>query len=220
MSGTRAIAFDLDGTLIDTAPDIASALDQALRSQGLAAVASEAVRAWIGDGPDRLIERALTHLQVPHAPALASALRAAFDAATLEVPMRHGRVFDGVAELLERCRAIGPLVVVTNKPTPLSRRVLEAAGLLCWLDGVHGADAVEQRKPAPALLLAAAAKLGIAPAAWLMVGDSTNDLRCAHAAGCPAAWAGWGYGAWPGDAPPGTWRVATPDALWARLQAA
>jgi phosphoglycolate phosphatase len=214
----RALAFDLDGTLIDTAPDIGAALDAALRSQGLPGVPPPAVRPWIGDGPDRLIERALDHLRVDATPALRRALREGFDEATLEAPMRHGRVFDGVAELLDRLRATHrTIVAVTNKPTPLSRRVLDAAGLLRHLDAVHGADVPEQRKPAPALLLAAAQRLNVAPASLLMVGDSVNDLRCARAAGCPAAWVAWGYGAWPEDAAPDTWRVSAPQELLARL---
>jgi phosphoglycolate phosphatase len=213
----QAIAFDLDGTLIDSAPDIAAALNHALESQGLARVASALSRTWIGDGPDRLIERALMHLQAEPTPMLRGALRTAFDSATLAAPLEHGRVFTGIVALLTRWFHARPMVVVTNKPTALSQRVLDAAGLLTFFDAVHGADAPAQRKPAPALLLAAASKLNIEPASLLMVGDSENDLNCAQAAGCPAAWVSWGYGPLPDDAPATTWRVQTPDELHERL---
>jgi len=129
-----------------------------------------------------------------------TALRRGFDAATLAEPLVHGRLFDGLAEVLARWHGRRPLVVVTNKPTVLSRRVLDAAGVLHFFVRVHGADTPAQRKPAPALLHEAASALGIATGALLMVGDSVNDARSAAAAGCPLAWAGWGYG---GRTPPG-----------------
>ena len=83
----KAVAFDLDGTLIDSAPDIAVALNRALESQGLAQVASALSRSWIGDGPDRLIERALIHLRAEPTAALRDALRNEFDDATIAAPL-------------------------------------------------------------------------------------------------------------------------------------
>jgi phosphoglycolate phosphatase len=213
----RALAFDLDGTLVDTAPDIAAALNRALAGAGLPPVAAALSRTWIGDGPDVLIARALDHLGERAPPALSQSLRRGFDAATLDAPLQHGRVFDGIDALLECCAATHPLAVVTNKPTALARRVLDAAGLLDRFAAVHGADAPAQRKPAPALLYDAAAALRVTPGALLMVGDSAHDVHAAHAAGCAAAWAAWGYGAWPADAPPGTWRLADPSRLADRL---
>ena len=86
------------------------------------------------------------------------------------------------------------MVVVTNKPTPLARAVLDAAQVLPFLDGVHGADTLALRKPAPGLLLAACERLGIAPDRLLMVGDSALDMQSAHAAGCRSVLVQWGYG--------------------------
>ena len=214
----EAVAFDLDGTLIDTAPDIADALNHGLLAEGLAAVAPRDARAWIGDGPDMLIQRALDHLGVPATAPRRAALRAHFEAATLATPMARGAVFDGMTTLLEAWCGRAPMVVVTNKPTRLSERVLEAAGVRRYFDAVHGADHPEQRKPAPYLLEAAAAGLGVATAQLLMVGDSGNDLRCARAAGCPAVWVAWGYGAF---APPegmDVQRVESPAELGATIR--
>lgn len=195
-SPIAAIAFDLDGTLVDTAPDIAIALNAALASAGLAPVETGRVRGWVGDGPLALVRHALGHLGVSADEPLVAALGAAFDAATLAAPLAEGRVFDGIGTLLERWHARVPMVVVSNKPTRLSRSVLAAAGLLDRFDRLHCADRVEQRKPGPALLLDAAAAAGVEPGRLLMVGDSGNDLRAAHAAGCPAVWVAWGYGAY------------------------
>lgn len=189
-----ALAFDLDGTLIDTAPDIGAALNRALVGQGLQAVDAAQVRGWIGDGPDRLIERALQSQQVIPTPVLGTALRTAFDAATLAAPLAAGAVFPGIADLLARWHGRLPMAVVTNKPTTLSRSVLTAAGLLQHFEAVLGADRPAQRKPAPALLHAAARALGVPHARLLMIGDSRNDLLSAREAGCPALWVAWGYG--------------------------
>jgi phosphoglycolate phosphatase len=215
------IAFDLDGTLIDSAPDIASALNSALAGAGLPGFDVQRVRAWVGDGPDVLIDRALDALGRACAPpALRTALRRGFDAATLAAPLQHGAVCDGVEALVEALRDVLPMVVVTNKPTPLARAVLKAAGLLDQMIGVFGADHAGLRKPEPGLLLGAAAHLGITPQRLLMVGDGAADLGAARAAGCPAALVGWGYGAGFPSPAGAAWRVATPEQLYERLSSA
>ncbi|VTU31108.1 Phosphoglycolate phosphatase [Variovorax sp. PBL-H6] len=211
----EAIAFDLDGTLVDSAPDIRHALNAALEAAGLAHFDLDTVRAWIGDGPDALIAQALCRHEIDPDEAMHAQLRKTFDAYTLAAPLQSGGVFHGIAELVAGLARRLPMVVVTNKPTALARAVLRAAGLLPCLSGVHGADAADQRKPAPFLLLAAAQRLGVAPERLLMVGDAPPDLLAAQAAGCPAALVAWGYG---GHAiakalPPRAWRVETPQQL-------
>lgn len=205
--GIAAIAFDLDGTLVDSAPDIRHALNTALGAASLPGFALDTVRAWVGDGPDALIQRALAQHGVGGDATLHGRLRQAFDAATLAAPLRFGHVFDGIATLVAGLHGALPMVVVTNKPTPLARAVLDAAGLLPAMAAVHGADTAAQRKPAPVLLQAAARKLDVAPARLLMVGDGPADLLAAQAAGAPAALVAWGYG---GHADAPAWRVATP----------
>lgn len=216
----EAIAFDLDGTLVDSAPDIRNALNTALHEAGLRSFELDTVRGWIGDGPDATIARALAAQGVDPADApgraLCAHLRRGFDQVALSAPMALGTVFDGVPALLAALAARVPLVVCTNKPTALARALVEAAQLLPHVQAVFGADAPARRKPAPDLLIDACARLGLPPAALLMVGDGLADLRAAQAAGCPLALAGWGYGAqgWEGPAP---WCVETPAALGAAL---
>ena len=210
----HAIAFDLDGTLVDSAPDIGHALNSALHESGLQGFALDRVHAWIGDGPDPLIARALAALGQGEAPsALRATLRAAFDRATLAAPLTHGTVFEGIDALLQQLQPNWPMVVVTNKPTALARAVLDAAGLLPRLAAVYGADAPALRKPAPAMLQQAAQQLGVAPQQLLMVGDSVADMGAAAAAGAPAVWAGWGYGLLHALPTAPRWRIDRPDQL-------
>lgn len=215
----RAVAFDLDGTLIDSAPDIGHALNTTLAAAGLRCFDLATVRSWIGDGPDALIARALEAQGVsPDDLALRQALRAGFDAATLAAPLAHGHVFPGITELLHQLSAHRyPLAVVTNKPTRLAHAVVEAAGLLPWFAHVQGADSAAQRKPSPLMLQTTAAHLGVVPLNLLMVGDAPPDILAAWAAGCPAALVSWGYGAHAVPADLNPWRVGQPQQLSAGL---
>ena len=236
-----AVAFDLDGTLVDSAPDIAHALNTALRQARLQTFDPQQVRRWIGDGPDALIGRALAAQgdgigpaappapqstpplavppAVPPAVPMAAQLRRDFDLATLADPLGHGRVFDGVAELLRELALRLPLAVVTNKPTLLARAVLQAAGLLGLFGQVMGADLQAHRKPAPAMLHELARRLELECAGLLMVGDSPADMGAARAAGCPAALVAWGYGHQAVTDTRGLWQVTTPAQLRAGLLA-
>lgn len=223
MNRFDAIAFDLDGTLVDSAGAIAHALNAALAAEGLPGFDLDTVRAWIGEGPDALIARALGAHKGATAelPAdttdLAARLRIGFDLATLQAPMTGSSVFEGIARLLGELVLRRPLAVVTNKPTPLALAVLQAAGLAKFFESVHGADQLLQRKPSPLLLRQAASALGVAPNRLLMVGDAAIDIAAARAAGCPVAWAGWGYGHVPSLSPDEVWRLATPDQLLLQL---
>lgn len=220
LSDIHAIAFDLDGTLVDSAPDVAHALNAALAEAGLQSFDPATVRGWIGGGPDLLIRRALEAQGLdPDVSDLHARLRRRFDWTTLGAPLSHGAVFDGIVELVSNLYPMLPLVVVTNKPPELARAVLEAAKLLQFMSAVHGAGTPEQLKPSPALLLGASQRLAVAPAELLMVGDSAADVQSAQAAGCPAALVAWGYGghAIPTGSTP--WRIDTPPDLLAAIAA-
>ncbi|HOX66585.1 MAG TPA: HAD-IA family hydrolase [Burkholderiaceae bacterium] len=220
LSCIAAIAFDLDGTLVDSAPDIGHALNTALADGGLSCFDLATVRTWIGDGPDALIARALAAQDVsPDDAGLRQRLRRGFDEATLAAPLDNGCVYPGIADLLDSLHGVLPMAVVTNKPTRLAQAVLEAAGLSHHLMHVQGADTPAQRKPAPSMLLSTAARFGLQPSRMLMVGDAPPDMLAAQAAGCLAALVGWGYGAHAVPSASRPWRVETPQKLGSSLLA-
>jgi len=212
----RGVAFDLDGTLVDSIADIGHALNVAFASESLPTFDVEQVRRWVGDGPDGTIRRALTHLAITDTDdLLRSRLRTAYDRAALAAPLDHGQLYPGIVEVLTSLQTGTPLAVVTNKPTLLARAVLEAAGILHFFSAVHGADRRELRKPEPVMLLAAARDLATPVAQLCMVGDSTADLGAAARAGCRAVFVEWGYGKaeWPDATPASVPRATSASAL-------
>lgn len=215
-----AIAFDLDGTLVDSAAGVTHALNVALSVAGLRRFELDTVRSWIGDGPDALILRALQACQLRDVdqPTLTAQLRHSFDTATLREPMGEGAAYQGIAELLQSLAPDYPMTVVTNKPTPLARAVLESAGLLNQFVAVHGADWPTQRKPSPLLIQQAARQMELPVGSVLMVGDGPADLQAARAAGSPCAWVRWGYGQAPETPTAAVWQLDAPRDLMTRLQ--
>jgi len=191
----RAVLIDLDGTLMDTAPDLAEAANRMRADFGLAALALERVAAFVGKGADVLVHRALTDdLDGQAAPDDFARGRAAFYRHYHATNGAMAIVFHHVPEALQRLRACGlKLGCVTNKPREFTIPLLERMQLISWFDTVVAGDDVEEKKPHPALLIAACAQLGVMPAAAMMIGDSINDARAARAAGCAVVLVETGY---------------------------
>ncbi|HVV97855.1 MAG TPA: phosphoglycolate phosphatase [Rhodanobacteraceae bacterium] len=194
-SGVRAILFDLDGTLVDTAPDIAAAVDATLRELDYPLVGSDEVRSWIGRGVDVLLHRALTRERDGCAPPDEHArARERFLEHYAAHNGRIAKVYPGVREGIAHAKRLGiAMCCVTNKLQGFSEALLAWTGLDRELAFVQGGDALPKTKPDPLPLTHAATRLGFAPGECLMVGDSSNDARAARAAGMPVVLVGYGY---------------------------
>lgn len=184
--------FDLDGTLVDTAPDINVALNVALTGAGLDPVTEAHTRHWVGHGAKVLIEQALDHQG--RSRDLVDPLRDVFIAHYERNIAVHSRPYPHVVDTLAALRDRGArLGVVTNKMTRLTVPLLEALSLDRWFDCVVCGDTTARPKPAPDPALHAGTLLGLAMADTLFVGDSDTDVDCARAAGCAVVCVADGY---------------------------
>src|SRR5690349_11392373 len=189
----QAILFDLDGTLVDSVPDLAAAVNGLLAELGRPALSLAQVTSMVGDGTAALVERALA------ASGAGTPLRPALDRflALYEAdPTRLTRPYAGVPAVLDQLAAAGwRLGVCTNKPERATRAVLAGLDLERFFTTVLGGDSGPTRKPDPGPLRTALDHLGSAPGAAAMVGDHRNDVVAAQAAGLPVVFARYGYGA-------------------------
>jgi phosphoglycolate phosphatase len=188
----KAVVFDLDGTLIDSVPDIARAVASALAGAGRPPLPDATIRGFVGEGVPRLIDKVMAAAGLPPDPAAHARLMAGFRRAYDAAPARDSALFPGVAALLPRLAAEGfALGLCTNKPEAPSRAILDGFGLAPLFGCVIGGDSLPLRKPDPAPLRAALAGLGAATG--LFVGDSMIDAMAARAAGVPFALYTEGY---------------------------
>jgi phosphoglycolate phosphatase len=193
----RTILFDLDGTLVDSAPDLIGALDTLMIEHGRAPVGVAEGRGMIGDGAARLVERGFAARG--GAPTSLPDLVARFIAIYEGRLTRETRSFDGVVPTLEALTARGlALGVCTNKPDHATHVLLEALGLARFFSAVVGGDGV--RKPDPEPVNRCLAALGGVRSRALFVGDSPIDLAAARAAGLPIVLVSFGYTAVPARA--------------------
>jgi len=191
----KAVAFDLDGTLVETLPDLHESAIRMLKQVGRPAVSESIVRAYVGDGVDRLVKRLLTGKPdgEPDA-ALFKTAAENFRSHYASVLTRASHPFPGVVSTLEILRNRGfKLGCVTNKPVRFTEPLLLGLGLNGYLDLVISGDSLPRNKPDPLPLLHAARTFGIKPAQLLMVGDSPVDTQAARAAGCPVFCVPYGY---------------------------
>lgn len=195
LSDIRLLAFDLDGTLVDSVPDLAAAVDAALADLGLAAPGEAKVRDWVGNGARVLMERAL-HDALGEAPATARLDDAheRFLARYGEAPCARTRRYPGVSEALAGLSASGRrLALVTNKPAAFITPILRATGIESYFGLCLGGDSLTRRKPDPLPLIHVAEHFDVAPAHCLMVGDSRHDIAAGKAAGFRTLAVPYGY---------------------------
>ncbi|TVQ93508.1 MAG: phosphoglycolate phosphatase [Chromatiaceae bacterium] len=189
------ILIDLDGTLVDSVPDLTHCVDAMLTQLGRASRGEAAVRNWVGNGVERLVKRALTDRMdgEPTAAELAEALPLFCDiyadnTARRSVP--YPGVREGLTWLRERGYRLG---CVTNKAARFTEPLLAALDLREHFELVISGDSLPEHKPHPLPLLHAADFFGCAPAAALMVGDSVSDVKAARAAGFAVVCVSYGY---------------------------
>lgn len=191
----KAVVIDLDGTLLDTAPDLAHAAELMMAELDMPSVPLAVIKTYIGNGVSRLVKRVLT-----------GSMDAEPDAALFEraYPMYqkhygahvslHSRPFPGVVEGLQALRAMGVHVAcITNKAEAFTIPLLRDTGLLDYFELVLSGDTLPKRKPDPLPLLHACKHFGVEPGELLLIGDSLNDTQAARAAGSPVFCVPYGY---------------------------
>ncbi|HAS6248567.1 TPA: phosphoglycolate phosphatase [Vibrio vulnificus] len=193
----KLIAFDLDGTLLDSVPDLAVAADQATRAVGFPGVTELQVRDYVGNGADILIGRALSQ-SLTITPELSDELRAQarelFDDFYQQTGHKLSHLYPTVKETLKELHQAGfTLALVTNKPSKFVPDVLQQHGIADYFVDVLGGDSFPEKKPNPIALNWLMEKHQIQPTEMLMVGDSKNDILAAKNAGCASFGLTYGY---------------------------
>ncbi len=191
----KAVMIDLDGTLLDTIPDLAAAANNMLVEMGRAPLPLSTLRNFVGKGIANLIERTLTNsMDGKPDPAAFDQAVPIYERCYRDANGKHTTLYPGVLEGLNTLRAQGyPMVCVTNKSERFTLPLLDFVGLAHYFGGVVAGDTLPQKKPDPAPLLHACRQLGVAPHEMLMIGDSLNDAQAARAAGCPVFCVNYGY---------------------------
>lgn len=197
MRSLRAVVFDLDGTLIDSVPDITAALNDCLLGEGLSPLTEAEVSALVGAGARELVARALgTSFTALDVDRVFGAFLLHYEAE----PMQRTRLYPGARELLDDLNHIGlSLAICTNKPIGLTRSILDRLDLSATFREVWGGEAGRPLKPDPLCLRTLCIDLGTVPTETLMIGDSHVDVDAARAAGCPSMVVAHGYEQRPRD---------------------
>ncbi len=219
-----AVLFDLDGTLLDSAPDMLATANAMLAARQRAPVTLEQLRPVVSKGSRAMLAVAFPELDATARDALVSEFLDRYEA----LIGRHAVLFDGVAEMLNALEQAGSIWgIVTNKPEYLARLILPQLGWELRCAVLIGGDSLGERKPHPLPLQVAAQRIGVAPAQCAYVGDDERDIVAARAAGMPCVAALWGYRLDHDD--PESWQadrmVAEPSHLlapsaWPRIGAA
>ena len=186
------LVFDLDGTLVDSVPDLRAAVNEMLRERGSRQLSLSEVKRLVGDGAPALVARALAASGAD--PAGVSDALARFLEIYEANAVRLSRPYPDVRETLTALRRRGyRAAVCTNKPQRATMAVIEGLGFLPLFDGIAGGDRFSVKKPDPGHLLGLIGELGASVTATAMIGDNENDAAVAHAAGVPLVLMRYGY---------------------------
>jgi phosphoglycolate phosphatase len=187
---SRLIAFDLDGTLIDSRRDLADSANQLIAELGGTPLSEDAIAGMVGEGAALLVKRALDAAGLDHPPVALTRFLQIYDTRLVN----HTRVYDGILEALHSVRHHARLGVLTNKPSAPTEKLLEALAIRDLFQSVIGGDGPYPRKPDPQGLLAMMAMTGVTPERTLMVGDSAIDFETARRASVRCCLVSYGFG--------------------------
>jgi phosphoglycolate phosphatase len=195
LTGIRAAIIDLDGTMLDTAPDFHVAINRMRAELGLAPLDIETIKHFVGKGTENLMRRVLgtdygpTEVEL-HFPRALEAYQRHY----IAVNGDHSSLYEGVREGLDAMQAKGlRLACVTNKPIAFAAPLLEKKGLRRYFEVVYGGDSLPKKKPDPYPLLKVCEDFHLRPAQVVAIGDSSNDAQAARAAGCRVLNVPYGY---------------------------
>jgi phosphoglycolate phosphatase len=211
----RLLAFDLDGTLVDSRRDLADSANQLVVELGGQPLTEEAVVGMVGEGASVLVRRALAAAELPDRPAALGRFLEIYD----ERLLRSTQLYPGMIRVLEAARRHARLAVLTNKPLRHTERLLDGLHVRQLFDHVIGGDGPHPRKPAPEGLRALIAETGATEARTLLVGDSIVDYDTARNAGVACCLVTWGFGYSripPGELQSGQW-LATDATTLSRI---
>ena len=191
----KMVLIDVDGTLVDSVPDLAFCVDEMLKKLDMPVRGEARVRHWVGNGVERLVKRGLLNdLNGEPDEDLYNRALPIFRELYAENTSKRSMLYDGVTEALEFLRATGVKIgCVTNKASEFTLPLLTDLGVIDYFESVLCGDMVERKKPDPQPLLQSAEELGVAPADALMIGDSMSDVKAARAAGFTIVCMSYGY---------------------------
>ncbi|MDH4478410.1 MAG: phosphoglycolate phosphatase [Rhodoferax sp.] len=199
LNAPRLVMFDLDGTLVETAPEICDAVNDTLSHFALAPVAQQQVNDWIGHGTHTLLVQALAFSQGQTEAAVRASdgladIAAVFKTHYAQRCGTRSHPYPDVVDTLARLRQRGAhLAVVTNKESAYTQTVLDAHGLTAYFDAIVCGDTLPTKKPAPEGVLSCLAQFAVAASDALFVGDSSIDVATARNAGVPVWVVPYGY---------------------------
>ena len=199
LNNLSMVMYDLDGTLVESVPDLAAALDKMLIDMGMPIVGESKARLWVGNGIPSLVKRALADDMSGDQPgqvdsSLFEAAHECFKSHYSEELGHHSYLYPGVSDFLEAMKDRGiKQVVITNKSEQFTDRLLQLMGIDHYFDLTIGGDSLTEKKPHPMPLLYAMQKFNISSDQALMIGDSVNDIRAARAAGVCVIGLPYGY---------------------------
>ena len=206
----RLIAFDLDGTLIDSSRDLADSINELLGELGAPPLSRPDVVGMIGAGARTLIRRALAASGIPEDPQAIARFLEIYDRRLLE----HTVAYDGIVDIVRDARLRARVAILTNKPAAPTEKILAGLGLRDLFDDVIGSDGEYPRKPNPAGLFALMERAGATPARTLMVGDSGIDYETAKSADARCCLVSYGFTDFPRDAAGlDAWIASDPSSL-------